>query len=589
MPYKITRSESYKADQTKSGGSLKHYGVKGMKWGKEIFGKDDIPGQSRSSSSGAPPSKALASVLSAKVRAGGSSSGYSNPVTRRDAQKTNMALRSNPGLPLARTPSPNKVRIAGGSSELVKKQTEEPKKDTRNGLQKWFDQAGKDISKAAGDVKNWGEGAVNDTKKWVEGAANDTKKWTDQAGKDIGRAVKTTKNSVEKTVTDAIRGTGQWVERTANDAKEWTDNAIKDVSKAAVKVGDGAKDAVNWLDDTVHGGAERWVNNAIKDIGKTAVKIGDDAKKAYGDAEKWVNGAIKDVGKAAVKVGDDAKKAYGDAKKWVDTAIGDTKKWVEGAANDTKKWGEGAVNNTKKWTDQAGKDVSTFVDNLINGSNSKQARKEAAAKEIKDKAHKKREDYRTALNYRKGPRRPEKEINSDLYTRGVPNEHANKVYKDQKPLPDLKSTAKLLEWNAKTQRGELVKKFSPKQAAERFRDAKQPHTDPRGVYRNASGAPVTKEYIRELVGNSGGRVGPEGYVSPVDARLVYKESLKDKGGRVRPPDTYESVVKSNSQKNVYFGKPAEQTSSPTRTTPNREAPKSDYETEREYNSRKNKR
>ena len=551
MPYKITRSESYKADQTKSGSSLKHYGVKGMKWGKEIFGKDDVPGQNGSSASrGAPPAKALSSVLNTRVSAPRLlNSTYTNPVIRKDAQKTNAALRSNPGLPMARTPSPNKVRIAGGSSELVKNETEDSKKDTRSGLQKWFD----------------------------------------QAGKDIGRAVKTTKNSVEKVATDAIRGTGQWVERAANDAKAWTDNAIKDVSKAAVKVGDGAKDAVNWLDDTVHGGAERWVNNAIKDIGKTAVKIGDDAKKAYGDAEKWVNGAIKDVGKAAVKVGDDAKKAYGDAKKWVDTAIGDTKKWVEGAANDTKKWGEGAVNDTKKWTDQAGKDVSTFVDNLINGSNSKQARKEAAAKEIKDKAHQKRVDYRNELDYRKGPRRPEKEINSDLYTRGVPNEHASKVYKDQKLLPDLKSTAKLLEWNAKTQRRELVKKFSPKQAAERFRDAKQPHTDPKGVYRNASGAPVTKEYIRELVGNSGGRVGPEGYVSPVDARLVYKESLKDKGGRVRPPDTYESVVKSNSQKNVYFGKPAEQTSSPTRTTPNREAPKSDYETEREYNARKNKR
>ena len=463
MPYKITRLESYKADQTKSGDSLKHYGRKGMKWDKNIFGKEDVPGQSRSSSSGPPPSKALSSVLNTRV-AGPRllNNTYFNPVTRKDAQKTNMALRSNPGLPLAGTPSPNKVRIAGGSSELVKKQTEEPKKDTRNGLQKWFDQAGKDIGKAAGDVKNWGEGAVNDTKKWVEGAANDTKKWADQAGKDIGRAVKTTKNSVEKTVTDAIRGTGQWVERTANDAKEWTDNAIKDVSKAAVKVGDGAKDAVNWLDDTVHGGAERWVNNAIKDIGKASVKIGDDAKKAYGDAEKWVNGAIKDVGNAAVKVGDDAKKAYGDAKKWVDTAIGDAEKWVKGAANDTKKWGEGAVNDTKKWTDQAGKDVSTFVDNLINGSNSKQARKEAAAKEIKDSAHKKREDYRTALNYRKGPRRPEKDIVNDLYTNGMPSKRAKEIFKDEKPLPDLASTTSLLRWSAKKKRDADSEKYAPK-------------------------------------------------------------------------------------------------------------------------------
>lgn len=315
MPYKIIRSDSYKADQTKSGDSLKHYGRKGMKWGKEIFGEDDIPGQSRSSSSGAPPSKALASVLSAKVSAGGSSSGYSNPVTRRDAQKTNTALRSNPGLPLARTPSPNKVRIAGGSSELVKKQTEEPKKDTRNGLQKWFDQAGKDIGKAAGDVKNWGEGAVNDTKKWVEGAAN--------------------------------------------DAKKWTDNAIKDVSKAAVKVGDDAKKVAEKAKTTIDFAvtdAKKWTDTAIKDIGKTAVKIGDDAKKAYGDAEKWVNGAIKDVGNAAVKVGDDAKKTYGDAKKWVDTAIGDTKKWVEGVASTTAK------------------EVNALVDDIVNGRHSKRNR-----------------------------------------------------------------------------------------------------------------------------------------------------------------------------------------------------------------------
>jgi len=299
MPYKITRSESYKADQIKLGSSLKHYGVKGMKWGKEIFGKDDIPGQSRSSSSGAPPSKALASVLSAKVRAGGSSSGYSNPVTRRDAQKTNMALRSNPGLPLARTPSPNKVQIAGGSSELVKKQTEEPKKDTRNGLQKWFDQAGKDIGNtfnsakkgvedAASSVKKWGEGAVNDTKKWVEGAANDTKKWTD--------------------------------------------NAIKDIGKTAVKIGDDAKKA--------YGDAEKWVNGAIKDVGKAAVKVGDDAKKAYGDAKKWVDTAIgdakkwtdqagKDIGKTASELADEV--VYGTK-----YAVGTARTAVKNAANKVK-------------------------------------------------------------------------------------------------------------------------------------------------------------------------------------------------------------------------------------------------------------
>ena len=365
MPYKITRSESYKADQTKSGDSLKHYGRKGMKWDKNIFGKEDAPGQSRSSSSGPSPSKALSSVLNTRATAPHLlNSTHTNPVTRKDAQKTNMALRSNPGLPLARTPSPNKVRIAGDSSELVKKQTEEPKKDTRNGLQKWFDQAGKDIGKAAGDVKNWGEGAVNDTKKWVEGAANDTKKWTD--------------------------------------------NAIKDIGKTAVKIGDDAKRA--------YGDAEKWVNGAIKDVGNAAVKVGDDAKKAYGDAKTFVDSLLRGekaadyvdgrtgkvvkgegylpgkiekafnsakdsvyrtaadaangVGDFAAKVGDDAKKAYGDAKNWVDRAIGDA----------------------KKWTDQAGKDIgktaSNIADDLVYGTKyavgtARTAAKNAASK-VKD-------------------------------------------------------------------------------------------------------------------------------------------------------------------------------------------------------------
>ena len=376
MPYKITRLESYKADQTKSGDSLKHYGRKGMKWGKEVFGKDDIPGQSRSSSSGAPPSKALSSVLNTRVTTPHLlNSTHTNPVIRKDAQKTNMALRSNPGLPLARTPSPNKVRIAGGSSELVKKQTEEPKKDTRNGLQKWFDQAGKDIGNTFNSAKKGVEDAANSVKKWGEGAVNDTKKW---------------------------------VEGAANDTKKWTDNAIKDIGKAAVKMGDDAKKA--------YGDAEKWVNGAIRDVGNAAVKVGDDAKKAYGDAKTFVDSllrgekavdyvdgrtgkvvkgegylpgkiekafnsakdsiyrtaadAVNGVGKAAVKVGDDAKKAYGDAKKWVDTAIGDA----------------------KKWTDQAGKDIgktaADLADDLVYGTKyaigtAKYAAKNAASK-VKD-------------------------------------------------------------------------------------------------------------------------------------------------------------------------------------------------------------
>ena len=451
MPYKIIRSDSYKADQTKSGDSLKHYGRKGMKWGKEIFGEDDIPGQSRSSSSGAPPSKALASVLSAKVSAGGSSSGYSNPVTRRDAQKTNMALRSNPGLPLARTPSPNKVQIAGGSPELVKKQTEEPKKDTRNGLQKWFDQAGKDIGKAAGDVKNWGEGA-----------ANDTKKWTDQAGKDIGRAVKTTKNSVEKTVTDAIRGTGQWVERAANDTKKWTDNAIKDVSKAAVKVGDDAKKVAEKAKTTIDfavNDAKKWTDNAIKDIGKTAVKIGDDAKKAYGDAEKWVNGAIKDVGNAAVKVGDDAKKAYGDAKKWVDTAIGDTKKWVEGAASTTAK------------------EVNALVDDIVNGRHSKRNR-------LREKAYDSKVKRDRVLARGNGPQLDEMDMNRAFSKAPYARSNSTELQRD---------TGRLRTENWRTKRSIAPKLKTPKVVGPSGSDAKK--------YLQGQGVKVYQDTVKQLSKN----------------------------------------------------------------------------------------
>lgn len=422
MPYKITRSESYKADQTKSGDSLKHYGRKGMKWGKEIFGEDDIPGQSRSSSSGAPPSKALASVLSAKVSAGGSSSGYSNPVTRRDAQKTNTALRSNPGLPLARTPSPNKVRIAGGSSELVKKQTEEPKKDTRNGLQKWFDQAGKDIGKAAGDVKNWGEGAVNDTKKWVEGAANDTKKWTD--------------------------------------------NAIKDIGKTAVKIGDDAKRA--------YGDAEKWVNGAIKDVGNAAVKVGDDAKKAYGDAktfvdsllrgekagdyvdgntgkvvkgegylpgkiEKAFNSAKDSVHRTTADVGNAAAKAYGDAKKWVDTAIGDTKKWVEGSASTTAK------------------EVNALVDDIVNGRHSKRNR-------LREKAYDSKVKRDRVLARGNGPQLDEMDMNRAFSKAPYARSNSTELQRD---------TGRLRTENWRTKRSIAPKLKTPKVVGPSGADAKK--------------------------------------------------------------------------------------------------------------------
>ena len=199
MPYKITRSESYKADQTKSGDSLKHYGRKGMKWGKEVFGKDDVPSQRRSSSNSgsAQPKKALSSALSSRVN----------------------------------------ENVGRGESK------------PRSGLQKWFDQAGKDIGN--------------------------------------------TFNSAKKGVEDA-----------ANDAKKWTDNAIKDIGKTAVKIGDDAKRA--------YGDAEKWVNGAIKDVGNAAVKVGDDAKKAYGDAKKWVDTTIGDAKKWTDQAGKDIGKTASD-------------------------------------------------------------------------------------------------------------------------------------------------------------------------------------------------------------------------------------------------------------------------------------
>ena len=352
MPYKITRSESYKADQTKSGDSLKHYGRKGMKWNKNIFGKDDAPGQSRSSSNSgsAQSKKALSSALSSRVSGSGRGGSLNKntliqPEIPNSGRIMRVSSKSPFGIPHVegyRTGKiPDPVIKSGGRGEAK----------PRSGLQKWFDQAGKDIGNtfnsakkgvedAANSVKKWGEGAVNDTKKWVEGAANDTKKWTD---------------------------------------------------------------------------------NAIKDIGKTAVKIGDDAKKAYGDAEKWVNGAIKDVGKAAVKVGDDAKKAYGD--------------------------------------------VATFVDNLINGSNSKQAKAEYAAREAKEAALQRRRDWRTALNYGNGPRRPEKDIIGDLYTNGLPSKRAREAFKDVKPDRDIgMDTVNIMRDNQK-KRAALLEKYAPKAKA----------------------------------------------------------------------------------------------------------------------------
>ena len=426
MPYKITRSESYKADQTKSGESLKHYGRKGMKWDKNIFGKDDAPGQSRSSSNSgsAQSKKALSSALNSQVSAGRGGSLNKNKIVVPEYPSSGTIWRTPKDKPYPVSEGyrsgkiPDPILKSGGRGEAK----------PRSGLQKWFDQAGKDIGNtfnsakkgvedAANSVKKWGEGAVNDTKKWVEGAANDTKKWTD---------------------------------------------------------------------------------NAIKDIGKTAVKIGDDAKKAYGDAEKWVNGAIKDVGNAAVKVGDDAKKAYGDAEKWVNTAIGDTKKWTDQAgkdigkaAGDVKKWGEGAVNDTKKWTDQAGKDVSTFVDNLINGSNSKQAKAEYAAREAKEAALQRRRDWRTALNYGEGPRRPEKDIIGDLYTNGSPSKRAREAFKDVKPDRDIGMDRVNIMRDNYEKRAALLEKHAPKTKAPELvsprgkRANKYFHEDEMKAYRQA--------------------------------------------------------------------------------------------------------
>ena len=296
MPYKVTRLESYKADQTKSGDSLKHYGRKGMKWGKEVFGKDDIPSQRRSSSNSgsAQSKKALSSALSSRV-----SGGKIPETTLKENKIYEDILRET-------TLKENKI-YEDVLRETIPKSGGRGEAKPRSGLQKWFDQAGKDIGNTFNSAKKGVEDAANSVKKWGEGAVNDTKKWAEGA---------------------------------ANDAKKWTDNAIKDIGKTAVKIGDDAKKA--------YGDAEKWVNGAIKDVGKAAVKVGDDAKKAYGDAKKWVDTAIgdakkwtdqagKDIGKTASDLADDlvygTKYAVGTARDAVKTAAGKVKDAYERATD----------------------------------------------------------------------------------------------------------------------------------------------------------------------------------------------------------------------------------------------------------------
>ena len=253
MPYKITRSESYKADQTKSGESLKHYGRKGMKWDKNVFGKEDAPGQGRSSSNSgsAQSKKALSSALGSKVSSSGRGGGLNkNTLIQPEIPNSGRIMRVNNKSPFG-IPSVEGYRTGKIPDPIIKSGGRGEAKP-RSGLQKWFDQAGKDIGNTFNSAKKGVEDAANSVKKWGEGAVNDTKKW---------------------------------VEGAANDAKKWTDNAIKDIGKTAVKIGDDAKKA--------YGDAEKWVNGAIKDVGNAAVKVGDDAKKAYGDAKTFVDSLLR--------------------------------------------------------------------------------------------------------------------------------------------------------------------------------------------------------------------------------------------------------------------------------------------------------
>ena len=220
---------------------MKHYGRKGMKWDKSIFGKDDAPGQKRSSSAtgGAQSKKALSSALSSRV-----SGGKTPETTLKENKIHENVLRET-------TLKENKI-YEDVLRETTPKSGGRVEAKPRSGLQKWFDQAGKDIGNTFNSAKKGVEGAANSVKKWGEGAVNDTKKW---------------------------------VEGAANDTKKWTDTAIKDIGKTAVKIGDDAKKA--------YGDAEKWVNGAIKDVGNAAVKVGDDAKKAYGDAKTFVDSLLR--------------------------------------------------------------------------------------------------------------------------------------------------------------------------------------------------------------------------------------------------------------------------------------------------------
>ena len=333
--------------------ALMHYGVKGMKWDKHIFGPDantkyinwmDV-GKMASSKrpsnftdtgsggdkpilstrSGAKQSTTPSKFQSAVRSVGGALNSGSNFLTGNQA-RNNLNNAQN--------------AASKAKSELVKNARlyNAGKSNLENANQLATSAANKVLEHNPADPNyQVPEEAANEYRKSKQleragklkvGQANTNrdeamKNWLN-AQSNLNTAQKETENTLPSVAGKAASGAkgfinsaGKWVSNAANDAGRWIGNAANDVGKAATNAWNGVTGAANDVANFVTGNQARQnLENAMSaphlgDLYRTkdAEKIFD-AQDEYNrtlpgmvdQAGNWISGAVNDVGKAATNV-----------------------------------------------------------------------------------------------------------------------------------------------------------------------------------------------------------------------------------------------------------------------------------------------
>lgn len=164
-------------------------------------------------------------------------------------------------------------------------------------------------------------------------------------------------NAYDNTLPGIASRAGQGAKGFIDNAGQWISGAANDVGKAASNVWNGITGAANAAGD--------WVGNAAGDVGNFFTG-GDQAKQNLIDAQRRSvdagnRGQGVDVDNARAAYNRTAPGFINSAGKWVSNAAGDAGRWIGGAASDAWNGVSGAAKSVGDWFGERASDVSDYL------------------------------------------------------------------------------------------------------------------------------------------------------------------------------------------------------------------------------------